>query len=194
MLQQYLPLAVLKQVKMSWTTETLNTRWGCNSTYRLRYWNRILDDAIQRFTSLLQQYLPLAVLKLHNYMEDLGALQQFVATVLTACGIETHLHDLWLNWLPYVSCNSTYRLRYWNWIVFSFWIPFLPCCNSTYRLRYWNWRSRRSFWVSYVSCNSTYRLRYWNRNPAAPSRGNIDAVATVLTACGIETRRSYLPC
>ena len=36
----------------------------------------------------LQQYLPLAVLKL----EDLGALQQFetaVATVLTACGIET---------------------------------------------------------------------------------------------------------
>ena len=61
MLQQYLPLAVLKP-------------WVC---------------AIKSFTFFkLQQYLPLAVLKLYSLRQLINQLTN-VATVLTACGIET---------------------------------------------------------------------------------------------------------
>ena len=35
-----------------------------------------------------------------------------VATVLTACGIETNLQLLLRLFQNYMSCNSTYRLRY----------------------------------------------------------------------------------
>ena len=42
-----------------------------------------------------------------------------------------------------------------------------PCCNSTYRLRYWNWRrNSRVINSSERCCNSTYRLRYWNQTKA----------------------------
>ena len=88
----------------------------CNSTYRLRYWNHRIrcffaTNSFHFF--LLQQYLPLAVLK-HGpslrYDVQIRKLQQYlplavlkpnkipfleinlfklVATVLTACGIET---------------------------------------------------------------------------------------------------------
>ena len=61
-LQQYLPLAVLKRIQpLSFSYFLLES---CNSTYRLRYWN----------------YIGLA---------PQGTLRQEVATVLTACGIET---------------------------------------------------------------------------------------------------------
>ena len=114
--------------------------------------------------------------------------QIFVATVLTACGIETW--DLSITF-PYssLSCNSAYRLRYWNSAPMS-WYSHLGIrlrCNSAYRLRYWNlvddktrgrYRiavatvltacgikttpSRNHLWGSYACCNSAYRLRYWN--------------------------------
>ena len=58
--------------------------------------------------SKLQQYLPLAVLKLDDKMNYYR--QCVVATVLTACGIET-IHDL-NGWKATPGCNSTYRLRY----------------------------------------------------------------------------------
>ena len=86
MLQQYLPLAVLKlsfknDVVESVSTlvatvltacgiETLNA-FNCNSS--------VLE---------LQQYLPLAVLKLQE-ISRLDKSMLIVATVLTACGIET---------------------------------------------------------------------------------------------------------
>ena len=42
--------------------------------------------------------------------------------------------------------------------------------------------------INLVSCNSTYRLRYWNESmPRAIPEINLK-VATVLTACGIETQ------
>ena len=43
----------------------------------------------------------------------------------------------------------------------------ISSCNSAYRLRYWN--SSPSSWnsPSSSSCNSTYRLRYWNCKPIA---------------------------
>ena len=85
------------------------------------------------------------------------------------------------------SCNSTYRLRYWNFgisavnfncahsvataptvygieTVASSSVSKLYAisCNSTYRLRYWNVPMERELFPSIRSCNSTYRLRYWN--------------------------------
>ena len=121
-----------------------------------------------------------------------GFLDPAVATVLTACGIET-------GWIKtpllgtIVCCNSAYRLRYWNAVegftltVFNTLQHCLPlavlkrkrkerfvrrlvvCCNSAYRLRYWNSASILStaFLLS-SGCNSAYRLRYWNYQILVP--------------------------
>ena len=111
----------------------------------------------------MQQYLPLAVLKLKLILHKLNFFTN-VATVLTACGIET-LEAL-TGWFgdDLFSCNSTYRLRYWNSrsdaISYSFW--WIPSCNSTYRLRYWNKLDAVASSMDWKRCNSTYRLRYWN--------------------------------
>ena len=45
--------------------------------------------SVEWVTMKLQQYLPLAVLKLHQLLMKLMKNSQKVATVLTACGIET---------------------------------------------------------------------------------------------------------
>ena len=60
----------------------------------------------------LQQYLPLAVLKPWLYSDALYP-TNIVATVPTACGIETRSYFRSLSTF-FSSCNSTYRLRYWN--------------------------------------------------------------------------------
>ena len=106
-MQQYLPLAVLKPRNHCWFA---------------------FSDL------LLQQYLPLAVLKLNTVQQVLSRLSSVatvltacgietaakkasvkvdaeVATVLTACGIET-AQDLLETYAKYLGCNSTYRLRY----------------------------------------------------------------------------------
>ena len=112
-----------------------------------------------------------------------GFLRHAVATVLTVYGIETSgLRSVDIS-RP-TSCNSAYRLRYWNWFIFSRSAQFrklqqcLPftvlklndcfiisvsnddSCNSAYRLRYWNYNTSPSF--NSPCCNSAYRLRYWN--------------------------------
>ena len=107
-LQQYLPFTVLKRKVVPKCKYWL----GCNSTYRLRYWN-----------------FWIRVWPLH--------IHSLVATVPTVYGIETNLKksSLWnyiselQQYLPFTvlkhkrdwkrldltaSCNSTYRLRYWN--------------------------------------------------------------------------------
>ena len=65
-------------------------QWSCNSTYRLRYWNQIVLLRISWLISFS------------------------VATVLTVYGIETYEYPSWLLYISFYSCNSTYRLRYWN--------------------------------------------------------------------------------
>ena len=84
----------------------------------------------------MQQYLPLAVLKPDDLGDDAPddgdvatvltacgietyyitlartSMQCHVATVLTACGIETKQNSLVLTATMHWSCNSTYRLRY----------------------------------------------------------------------------------
>ena len=104
-MQQYLPLAVLKPK---------------------------IKQRSQFILGSLQQYLPLAVLKL-IYRQCLLQ-QQFIATVLTACGIETY-YIMKTSMIEAhiatvltacgietkatlalartgLNCNSTYRLRY----------------------------------------------------------------------------------
>ena len=70
----------------SFQTGTIVKR--CNSTYRLRYWNAIPVDTLDGSAGMLQQYLPLAVLK-QTFSHPLVRSSKCVATVLTACGIET---------------------------------------------------------------------------------------------------------
>ena len=87
------------------------------------------------------------------------------------------------------SCNSTYRLRYWNPSGIRSLMSPVNSCNSTYRLRYWNQYCNWCYWMEIqCSCNSTYRLRYWNlRENTPPWRVPSLPVATVLTVYGIET-------
>ena len=133
-MQQYLPLAVLKRTFNPAREHSISL-----STLQ-QYLPLAVLKLAQTSTSLrklfmLQQYLPLAVLKLYgkNYLTAkiccvatvltacgietvsipcvLILLVLFVATVLTACGIETSgLLDIPL--LLLLRCNSTYRLRY----------------------------------------------------------------------------------
>ncbi len=157
-LQQYLPLAVLKHA------------YGIN---------------LKKETSTLQQYLPLAVLKLFvliHWTSHGDRLQQYLP--LAVLKLMVRVDKEWKT----ISCNSTYRLRYWNWLSVvtrnHCWFAlqqYLPLavlkpfvilhgrrkvmpvgCNSTYRLRYWNSLSTNGSCSFSCSCNSTYRLRYWN--------------------------------
>ena len=88
-----------------------------------------------------------------------------------------------------MGCNSTYRLRYWNRNEIFYHWNHHSSCNSTYRLRYWNlietWSNRS--WPIYPGCNSTYRLRYWNVSSLINNNQLCIQVATVLTVYGIET-------
>ena len=83
---------------------------------------------------MLQQYLPLAVLKHYSYFlyiqkitvatvltacgietilfSNFNNISLWVATVLTACGIETDNISRYRGYYPHDCCNSTYRLRY----------------------------------------------------------------------------------
>ena len=133
-----------------------------------------------------------------------------VATVLTACGIET-VHDrIWiLNCL--LSCNSTYRLRYWNDIIppkpifkilrLQQYLPlavlklvplvdlllYRKCCNSTYRLRYWN-STRLTSLNIFATLQQYLPLAVLKHTISDVTRTwTVLKVATVLTACGIET-------
>ena len=109
-LQQCLPLAVLKPFSIGVIGRVIKP--SCNSAYRLRYWNNrkllLGGESYER----LQQCLPLAVLKLKD--AGIGAIGLGVATVLTACGIETIGYKMIIYCRVKYGCNSAYRLRYWN--------------------------------------------------------------------------------
>ena len=86
-LQQYLPLAVLKLCFQDDTVKSISTLQQYLPLAVLKLSNA--PKYIVLKVSMLQQYLPLAVLKqpmhLHPYLRKM----HLVATVLTACGIET---------------------------------------------------------------------------------------------------------
>ena len=122
---------------------------SCNSTYRLRYWNFFWFYEICFWCIQLQQYLPFTVLKPQIYKKiivnnPLETLQQYLPfTVLKR--FRSCIFIIIIN-----SCNSTYRLRYWNYLPL-----FFPLCS---------WKE---------SCNSTYRLRYWNVSPCGSSKWSL---------------------
>ena len=155
-LQQYLPFTVLKQSYFRASNAHLS---GYNSTYRLRYWNvltRIIEQREKIVTTVLTVYG--IETKAMKYGEEFVYI--IVATVLTVYGIETQLP-------LYQDHNSL-------------------GCNSTYRLRYWNFNEFCHLECHIPSCNSTYRLRYWNVSDTILSMNLTELVATVLTVYGIE--------
>ena len=132
--------------------------------------------------------------------------------MLTVYGIETSSYAF-LGIVVLRSCNSTYRLRYWNSATFlrppnkplvatvltvygietgyrsqSCCLLGLVRCNSTYRLRYWNLFKPPNTWFVVPGCNSAYRLRYWNAAIAA-------RITNVLFAFGCNSayRLRYAP-
>ena len=114
-----------------------------------------------------------------------------VATVLTVYGIETGYYVDIHGMVLLLSCNSTYRLRYWNLSVITWnycWLVLLQQYLPFTVLKL-NPISMSAFEII-SSCNSTYRLRYWNEyNECVPALTRF--VATVLTVYGIETHRSW---
>ena len=161
-LQQCLPLAVLKLYYegASW----LRLR-RCNSAYRLRYWNGSTNSEWSRATYRLVATV-LTACGIETFFSSCknSSRPAIVATVLTACGIETTLFSQRTPSLGPSSCNSAYRLRYWNSVNCILTFNFLSSCNSAYRLRYWNsFCSGPAIAMSLsLRCNSAYRLRYWN--------------------------------
>ena len=106
---------------------------------------------------------------------------------------------------PCGSCNSTYRLRYWNSFIDTLKAIRFPWLVATVltvygmRRRVRDSRGAERRWGPHISYlnevrlkrrrlgNSTYRLRYWNIMPiTAGAASNIVAIA--LTVYGIETK------
>ena len=135
----------------------------CNSTYRLRYWNKIKNNIRESVRLNCNSTYRLRYWNLKSF-NSIPFWIPFIAIVLTACGIETE-RNLLKSML--FNCNSTYRLRYWNAI----------CLSLVKRRLYY--------------CNSTYRLRYWNLQPLLQLHGYRNRIAIVLTACGIETTNTF---
>ena len=94
-----------------------------------------------------------------------------------------------------LSCNSTYRLRYWNLVTYlENHQQIHQRCNSTYRLRYWNLTSANVR-------GGTRRLQQYLpftvlKPPWMAIKALMLAVATVLTVYGIETglNGNIVPC
>ena len=181
--QQYLPFTVLKQsnalslnakAKVK-TVATVLTVYGIetlddvrrilvhlrrNSTYRLRYWNVLLES--------LQDFFWVAtVLTVYGIetIEDTIILtyNQTVATVLTVYGIET---------VPNTTMNQRRGGESQQYLPFTV----LKLVKAHIINTYFNFKSqqylpftvlklntsKRSFAVFNCCRNSTYRLRYWN--------------------------------
>ena len=134
---------------------------SCNSAYRLRYWNEVAPLSSLELSLTLQQCLPFTVLKLVAQM--LMQLVVLVATVLTVYGIETDILKYYEHEHCCLSCNSAYRLRYWNLQSYPLGyyssIRLQQCLPFTVLklTEYWSYTINNS-----ICCNSAYRLRYWN--------------------------------
>ena len=87
-----------------------------------------------------------------------------------------------------LSCNSAYRLRYWNITVRPLRLSFTKGrCNSAYRLRYWNNRSVSSNNFNLRSLQQCLPFTVLKRSILTSIYTNFSQVATVLTVYGIET-------
>ena len=109
-LQQCLPLAVLKrQDDIDGSTAQLKMLQQCLPLAVLKHYHLLLRWIFSSLT--LQQCLPLAVLKRVHLRRRIDRNLILVATVLTACGIETNEAGFDAR-EDAGGCNSAYRLRY----------------------------------------------------------------------------------
>ena len=144
----------------------------------------------------MQQYLPLAVLKL-IYNNCGGAHSHFssVATVLTACGIETAVIGS-NDWRGY-SCNSTYRLRYWN--EQGKRIKTAVLCFNVLLQQYLPLAVLKQLFKHMLTYSFSSKLQQYlplavlkHRQKTWMLSCHFVPVATVLTACGIETKNIFM--
>ena len=134
LLQQCLPLAVLKLLSQKFT---------------------VIDISIK-----LQQCLPLAVLKHEETHTEVTPAPEELQQCLPLAVLKLVFHLTIKQ--KFQSCNSAYRLRYWNQVLGQEALQLLQSCNSAYRLRYWNTGVINHHHFLSWSCNSAYCLRYWN--------------------------------
>ena len=162
-MQQCLPLAVLKP----WCNEFgMILCCCCNSAYRLRYWN-------------------LAASQSTNY-----TILEGVATVPTACGIETFLPPLSCGMFQLQQCLPLAVLKLLNSSLPSKSKPLVATVPTACGIE--TFLTALFIPRDVYGCNSAYRLRYWNKLKQTRKTLERQFVATVPTACGIETNRSYL--
>ena len=163
---------------------------GCNSTYRLRYWNLRSNFRFYTYHVMVATVLTVYGIETPSIFADSRTAIASVATVLTVYGIETIMTMIWLT--IHISCNSTYRLRYWNLLQYSHLrLNSDACCNSTYRLRYWNvWEPLyRGFCLGVATVLTVYGIETFIV-VTVMSNAKSSRVATVLTVYGIETIRN----
>ena len=206
-LQQYLPLAVLKpkmgnhEFMVVSCNSTYRLRyWNlfnriyvrycmirCNSTYRLRYWNMPFSAIpTEKAFAKLQQYLPLAVLKLF-LTSDTFTTNFWVATVLTACGIETEVKE-----------NKRKASVLVATVLTACGIETLHVLHETF-LKCWKLQQylplavlKQAVTTSIIIHKISKLQQYLPLAVLKPrdfcwSKSRTHCVATVLTACGIET-------
>ena len=157
----------------------------CNSTYRLRYWNGIEIIKDQATESCNSTYR----LRYWNICSSMNipTTDMRVATVLTACGIETFILRIMQIAIIIVSCNSTYRLRYWNTRAFSLidtvtaLQQYLPLAVLKLALVSTSIQTLLLPLQQYLPLAVLKRKIYFYQSYT------LWHVATVLTACGIET-------
>ena len=181
-LQQCLPLAVLKRLKRPRCIEHIN---GCNSAYRLRYWND-LDIQLQSYDIKLVATV-LTACGIETGEANFHFTGIHVATVLTACGIETRYRKrrIFLN-LKLQQCLPLAVLKRGEVNEQRPSCGKLQQCLPLAVLKQRPGLDNRPGCCR-RGCNSAYRLRYWNSSKDVTFSATIQSVATVLTACGIET-------
>ena len=157
----------------------------CNSTYRLRYWN-LLIFFNKSCNSWVATVLTVYGIETLNIFTSCGVRFFNVATVLTVYGIETlppsGVNNNWVRLLQQYLPFTVLKLTL---ILFSI-IP-IYSCNSTYRLRYWNLRSAISFFNVLLKLQQYLPFTVLKRSKIFPLSIVWFMVATVLTVYGIET-------
>ena len=175
-LQQCLPLAVLKPAI---TTSLAFTFTCCNSAYRLRYWNHQLRNYLCFHYQMVATVPTACGIETLHYCHRRNHRLFLVATVPTACGIETRIHLLHQITVLHVATVPTACGIETSWMV-NCKVAIITSCNSAYRLRYWNEPPTLEN-AAFVSCNSAYRLRYWNYTP--PFSWMISPISMALQQC-----------
>ena len=182
-MQQCLPLAVLKQGIFGGLKKTAE---GCNSAYRLRYWNLLATVKMQFFYFVATVLTACGIETLHACNHHCIS---FVATVLTACGIETRCccNNSRAAFIQLQQCLPLAVLKPKRTLFSCWWQNKLQQCLPLAVLKLGGTTKFFRCGLLY-SCNSAYRLRYWNVIIDIRVSIGIKSVATVLTACGIETK------